>query len=65
MAPGVVDTDMQVTIRASIGSVRFPAPICHGLSILPPRLYLCTEDADELMGKEVVLLDPEFGAAFG
>jgi len=68
LAPGVIDTDMQVTIRASgINRVsQIPranlAPVEHPAAAI---LYLCTEDADDLIGKELALLDPSSGAAFG
>ena len=66
-APGVVDTDMQVAIRASgINRVsQIPranlAPVEHPAAAI---LYLCTEDADDLIGKELALLDPEFRRRF-
>ena len=64
---GVVDTDMQVAIRASgINRVsQIPranlAPVEHPAAAI---LYLCTEDADDLIGKEVALLHPEFRRRF-
>ena len=68
LAPGVIDTDMQVTIRASgINRVsQIPranlAPVEHPAAAV---LYLCTDDADDLIGREVALLDPEFRRRIG
>jgi NAD(P)-dependent dehydrogenase (short-subunit alcohol dehydrogenase family) len=68
LAPGVVDTDMQVTIRASgINRVsKIPrvslAPVEHPAAAV---VYLCSDAADDLIGKEVVLLDPEFRRRIG
>src|SRR3954463_7233810 len=68
LAPGVVDTEMQVTIRASgINRVsKIPraslAPVDQPAAAI---LYLCTDAADDLVGKEVVLLDPEFRRRIG
>jgi len=68
LAPGVIDTEMQVTIRASgINRVsRIPraslAPVDQPAAAI---LYLCTDAADDLVGKEVVLLDPEFRRRIG
>src|SRR3954447_10076581 len=67
-APGVVDTDMQVAIRASgINRVsQIPranlAPVEHPAAA---TLYLCTEAANDLVGREVSLLDPEFRRRIG
>jgi NAD(P)-dependent dehydrogenase (short-subunit alcohol dehydrogenase family) len=68
LAPGVIDTDMQVTIRASgINRVsRIPranlAPVDHPAAAI---LYLCTDTADDLVGRELTLLDPEFRRRIG
>ena len=68
LSPGVVDTEMQVTIRASgINRVsQIPrtslAPVEHPATAI---LYLCTDAADDLVGKEVALLDPEFRRRIG
>ena len=67
-APGVIDTDMQVTIRASgINRVsRIPrtdlAPVEY-----PARAirYLCSPAADDLAGQEVSLGDPEIRHRLG
>ena len=61
LAPGVIDTEMQVTIRASgINRVsKIPradlAPADHPAAAI---LYLCTSAADDLVGRELNLLDP-------
>ena len=68
LAPGVVDTEMQVTIRASgINRVsKIPraslAPVEHPAAAI---VYLCAEAANDLVGREVVLLDPEFRRRIG
>ena len=67
-APGVIDTDMQVSIRASgvnrisriprsdLASVEHPAAAIR---------YLCTAAANDLAGREVSLGDPEFRQRIG
>jgi NAD(P)-dependent dehydrogenase (short-subunit alcohol dehydrogenase family) len=68
LAPGVVDTDMQATIRASginrISQIRRIdlAPVGHPAAAI---LYLCTGAADDLVGKELVLNDPGFRRRVG
>jgi 3-oxoacyl-[acyl-carrier protein] reductase len=68
LAPGVVDTDMQATIRASginrISQIRQIdlAPVGHPAAAI---LYLCTVAADDLVGKEVALNDPGFRHRLG
>ena len=68
LSPGVVDTEMQMKIRASgINRVsQIPrsslAPVEHPAAAI---VYLCTDAADDLVGKEVVLLDPEFRRRVG
>jgi 3-oxoacyl-[acyl-carrier protein] reductase len=68
LAPGVVDTDMQATIRASginrISQIRQIdlAPVGHPAAAI---LYLCTAAADDLIGKEVALNDPDFRRRVG
>jgi 3-oxoacyl-[acyl-carrier protein] reductase len=68
LAPGVIDTEMQVTIRASgINRVsRIPranlAPVDRPAAAI---LYLCSDAADDLVGREVTLLDPEFRRRIG
>lgn len=67
-APGVVDTDMQVAIRASgINPVsKFPAPASP-----PPDeparaiAWLCTPAADALAGQELDVRSPDLRAAAG
>jgi NAD(P)-dependent dehydrogenase (short-subunit alcohol dehydrogenase family) len=67
-SPGVIDTDMQVKVRASgINRVsRIPradlAPVDHPAAAI---LYLCTAAADDLAGREVSLSDPEFRRRVG
>ena len=68
LAPGVVDTDMQVTIRASGINRVSKIPRAHLAPVdLPARaiLYLCTNAADDLAGKEVAMLDPMFRRRIG
>jgi 3-oxoacyl-[acyl-carrier protein] reductase len=68
LAPGVIDTDMQVTIRASgINRIsKIPranlAPIDHPAAAI---LYLCSDAADDLVRRELTLLDPEFRRRIG
>src|SRR4051794_28165676 len=68
LAPGVVDTEMQVTIRASgINRVsKIPraslAPVDEPAAAI---VYLCTDGANDLVGREVALLDPEFRRRIG
>jgi NAD(P)-dependent dehydrogenase (short-subunit alcohol dehydrogenase family) len=63
LAPGVVDTDMQAAIRASginrISQIRQIdlAPVGHPAAAIH---YLCTAAADDLVGKELALNDPDF-----
>jgi NAD(P)-dependent dehydrogenase (short-subunit alcohol dehydrogenase family) len=66
--PGTTDTDMQVIIRASgVNPIsRIPreqlTPVAH-----PARgiVYLCTNDADDLAGKEINLGDAAFRKRIG
>ena len=66
--PGTTDTDMQVTIRASgINPVsRIPrgqlTPVAHPARAI---VYLCTEEADDLAGKEFSLRDEDFRRRIG
>lgn len=68
LSPGVIDTDMQATIRASgINRIsKIPrsnlAPVEHPAAAI---LYLCTDAADDLIGQEVALQDPGFGRRVG
>ena len=68
LSPGVIDTDMQGQIRASgINRVsQIPranlAPVEHPAAAI---VYLCTEAANDLVGREVSLLDPEFRRRIG
>src|SRR4051812_34002453 len=68
LAPGAVDTETQVTIRASgINRVsRMPrsslAPVEEPAAAI---VYLCTDGANDLVGREGALLDPEFRRRIG
>ncbi|HEV2186693.1 MAG TPA: SDR family NAD(P)-dependent oxidoreductase, partial [Stellaceae bacterium] len=68
LAPGVIDTDMQATIRASginrISQIRQIdlAPVGHPAAAIR---YLCTAAADDLVGKELALNDPDFRRRVG
>jgi NAD(P)-dependent dehydrogenase (short-subunit alcohol dehydrogenase family) len=68
LAPGVIDTDMQATIRVSginrISQIRQIdlAPVGHPAAAIH---YLCTAAADDLVGKELVLNDPDFRRRIG
>jgi NAD(P)-dependent dehydrogenase (short-subunit alcohol dehydrogenase family) len=68
LAPGVVDTDMQATIRASginrISQIRQIdlAPVGHPAAAI---YYLCTAAADDLVGKELAPTDPDFRRRVG
>jgi NAD(P)-dependent dehydrogenase (short-subunit alcohol dehydrogenase family) len=68
LSPGVIDTDMQVAVRAS-GINRVSrilradlAPVDHPAAAI---LYLCTAAADDLAGREVSLADQEFRRRVG
>ncbi len=66
--PGTTDTDMQVTIRASgINMIsRIPreqlTPVAHPARAI---VYLCTQEADDLAGKEFSLRDDDFRRRLG
>ena len=66
--PGTTDTDMQVTIRASgINMVsRIPreqlTPVAHPARAI---VYLCSEEADDLAGKEFALGNVDFRRRIG
>lgn len=66
--PGTTDTDMQVTIRASgINMVsRIPreqlTPVAHPARAI---VYLCSEEADDLAGKEFALGNDDFRRRIG
>jgi NAD(P)-dependent dehydrogenase (short-subunit alcohol dehydrogenase family) len=66
--PGTTDTDMQVTIRASGVNVisQIPreqlTPVAHPARAI---VYLCTQAADDLAGKEFSLRDEEFRSRLG
>jgi NAD(P)-dependent dehydrogenase (short-subunit alcohol dehydrogenase family) len=68
LAPGVIDTDMQGTIRASgINRIsRIPranlAPAEHPAAAIR---YLCSRAADDLVGRELSLADAEFRRRVG
>lgn len=67
-APGTIDTDMQVKIRASGMNVisRIPraelSPVEHAVRGL---LYLCTPAADDLIGQDVSMRDEAFRQRIG
>jgi NAD(P)-dependent dehydrogenase (short-subunit alcohol dehydrogenase family) len=67
-APGTIDTDMQVTIRASgINQIsRIPrsdlAPVAHPAKAI---VYLCGADADDLAGQELALRDEDLRRRVG
>ena len=66
--PGTTDTDMQVTIRASgINMIsKIPreqlTPVAHPARAI---VYLCSEEADDLAGKELALRDEDFRRRIG
>jgi NAD(P)-dependent dehydrogenase (short-subunit alcohol dehydrogenase family) len=66
--PGTTDTDMQVTIRASgVNMVsRIPreqlTPVAHPARAI---VYLCSEEADDLAGKEFALGNDDFRRRIG
>jgi NAD(P)-dependent dehydrogenase (short-subunit alcohol dehydrogenase family) len=66
--PGTTDTDMQVLIRASgVNAIsRIPrenlTPVAHPAAAI---VYLCTPDADDLIGQEFSLKDEPFRARLG
>jgi NAD(P)-dependent dehydrogenase (short-subunit alcohol dehydrogenase family) len=68
LAPGVVDTDMQAAVRASginrISQIRQIdlAPVGHPAAAVH---YLCTAAADDLVGRELALNDPDFRRRVG
>jgi len=67
-SPGPTDTDMQEPVRASgINPVsRIPredlTPVAHPAAAI---VYLCTPDADDLIGQEFSLKDEPFRARLG
>jgi NAD(P)-dependent dehydrogenase (short-subunit alcohol dehydrogenase family) len=67
-APGTIDTDMQVTIRASgVNQIsRIPradlAPVSHPAKAI---VYLCGADADDLAGHELSLRDEDLRRRVG
>jgi NAD(P)-dependent dehydrogenase (short-subunit alcohol dehydrogenase family) len=67
-APGTIDTDMQVTIRASgVNQIsRIPradlAPVAHPAQAI---VYLCGPDADDLAGQELSLRDEDLRRRIG
>ena len=66
--PGTTDTDMQVIIRASgVNPIsKIPredlTPVAHPARAI---VYLCTDDADDLAGKEFSLRDDDFRRRIG
>jgi NAD(P)-dependent dehydrogenase (short-subunit alcohol dehydrogenase family) len=67
-APGTIDTDMQVTIRASgVNQIsQIPrgdlAPVSHPAKAI---VYLCGADADDLAGQELSLRDADLRRRVG
>jgi 3-oxoacyl-[acyl-carrier protein] reductase len=67
-APGTIDTDMQVTIRASgVNQIsKIPraelAPVDHPAQAI---VYLCGADADDLAGQELSLRDADLRRRVG
>lgn len=67
-APGTIDTEMQVTIRASgINQIsKIPradlAPVAHPAKAI---VYLCGAEADDLAGQELALRDPDLRRRVG
>jgi 3-oxoacyl-[acyl-carrier protein] reductase len=68
LSPGVIDTEMQGQIRAS-GVNRISqiprtnlAPVDHPAAAI---VYLCIDEAADLVGRESSLLDPEFRRRIG
>jgi 3-oxoacyl-[acyl-carrier protein] reductase len=68
LPPGVIDTDLVGQIRASgihwVSQIPRAdlAPVEHPAAAI---VYLCSEAADDLVGKEVLLRDPEFRRRIG
>jgi 3-oxoacyl-[acyl-carrier protein] reductase len=68
LSPGVVDTDMQGRIRASGINRVSQIPRTNLAPVDDPAKaisYLCTPFADDLVGREVSLRDPEFRRRVG
>ncbi len=68
LSPGTIDTDMQVKIRASGLNPVSQIPRENLAKPEDPAratLYLCTKEADDLIGTEVSLRDPAFRARAG
>jgi NAD(P)-dependent dehydrogenase (short-subunit alcohol dehydrogenase family) len=67
-APGTIDTDMQVTIRASgMNQIsKIPrgdlAPVAHPAKAI---VYLCGAEADDLAGQELSLRDEDLRRRVG
>jgi 3-oxoacyl-[acyl-carrier protein] reductase len=67
-APGTIDTDMQVTIRASgVNQIsKIPradlAPVAHPAKAI---VYLCSAEADDLAGQELSLRDADLRRRVG
>jgi NAD(P)-dependent dehydrogenase (short-subunit alcohol dehydrogenase family) len=67
-APGTIDTDMQVTIRASgVNQIsKIPradlAPVAHPAKAI---VYLCSAEADDLAGQELSLRDADLRRRIG
>ena len=66
--PGTTDTDMQVLIRASGMNIISKIPRANLTPVAEPAkaiLYLCTPDADDLVGAEFSLRDEAFQKRIG
>ena len=67
-SPGTIDTDMQVRIRASGMNMisRIPradlSPVAHAVRGL---MYLCTTDAEDLLGQDASMRDDAFRKRIG
>ena len=68
LSPGTIDTDMQAKIRASgINAVsKIPrdrlAPVEHAVRA---ALFLCSSDADDLIGQDISLQNDQFRGRIG
>jgi 3-oxoacyl-[acyl-carrier protein] reductase len=66
--PGTTDTDMQVLIRASGMNIISQIPRANLTPVAEPAgaiVYLCTRDADDLVGTEFSLRDEAFRKRIG
>jgi len=66
--PGTTDTDMQVLIRASGMNIISQIPRANLTPVAEPAkaiVYLCTPEADDLVGAEFSLRDEAFRKRIG